>query len=158
MRTRRLLLPLLLAPLCLALGCTGSPDVPPADAAPGANEKPQAPPPHEKKTTAEVLVGSWKVVSTGGSKVSDDYMAVTEYSRDGTMVRRVEKSRNGVIPPPRKGTYRLEGKTLHFTTEATTESRAQSWSVEIHSISDAKLILVAGEDNQETEYVRVPSK
>ena len=121
-----------------------------------AGDLPQAPPPHAKKTTAELLVGKWKVISVDGSAIAEGHEYTSEFTADGKYIYRVEKSRDPVLPPPRTGTYRLDANMISLETGPTSETRAISWKVMIKSITEDKLILTAGEHF--SEYVRVKGK
>jgi hypothetical protein len=118
-----------------------------------ADDLPQAPPPRVKKTTAELLVGKWKVVSVEGTPIAEGHEYTSEFTADGKYIYRVEKSRDPVLPPPRMGTYRLNANMISLETGPTNETRAISWKVMIKSITEDKLILIARD--QPSKYVRV---
>ena len=148
----RVLIPAILIGLFAVSGCCCP------DASPNADNPQLAPERRTKKTSAELLVGTWKKISMDGKPLPKSYETTLEFTKDGKVTIRVEKSRNDVLPPPRPGKYRLEGNTIWLDTEATTESLAQSWSVTIKSVTDDKLLLTASEDRHGTEYVRVNQK
>jgi uncharacterized protein (TIGR03066 family) len=115
---------------------------------------PQAPPPHAKKTTAELLVGKWREVSTDGEPLVKGYEATLEFTKDGKVCFRVEKSPRR-IPPPRFGKYRVAGQVIGFATEPTTERLAQNWSVVLKQLDEHKLIFALNEEDKGNEYVRI---
>ena len=117
---------------------------------------PEAPAPRAKKTTAELLVGTWKQVSRNGKPLPETYEPTIELTKDGKVTFRVLKS-DRPIPPARVGEYRLEGNDIKFRTEATTESQAQDWIVMIKAIDEKKLLIIAydNETGQGSEYLKI---
>ena len=151
MNARRLVLPAVVAAVIVTGGCTKP--------KPGEDSRPEAPPStpapgdQGEKSTAELLVGKWQKVSRGDAKTSDSYILTMTYTHDGAFIIHVEKSRDGPRPP-REGAYRLEGDTIWLHTEATSESMAYDWSVQIKEITNNKLHIAAPEDPKGSQYKR----
>lgn len=118
MLTRRLVPLAALVPLLLAPGCTASLEVPRenAEEKPGG-EVPVAPAPRAKKTTAELLVGTWRVVELNGRKVPKGWVYRFTFERDGRLHTFAEDEPGR--PRSRSGTYSIEGTKLRF--QITTE-------------------------------------
>jgi hypothetical protein len=149
-----------LIPACLALGCYAPSEPPTAAEAPAAEQKkgaklPQAPPPHAKKTTAELLVGKWKVVSVEGKPLPKTYETTLELTPEGGATFRVVKSRSAVVPPPRVGDYRVDGNVVRFAVEPTSETPRQSWSVTIKVLDENRMVISASDKDKGTEFVRI---
>jgi uncharacterized protein (TIGR03066 family) len=162
MTTRRVFLSAILIPAWLALGCSAPSALPAPAELPAAEQKkeaklPQAPPPHAKKTTAELLVGKWREVSTDGEPLVKGYEATLEFTKDGKVCFRVEKSPRR-IPPPRFGKYWLKGNLIQYAVEPTTETPRQDWSVIIKQLDEQKMVLTVPEVSKGNEYVRIPEK
>lgn len=163
MNTRRLLLGLFV-PLCLALGCSGleppQEEVRPPAEKPKAGEPPQAPMPHVKKTTAELLVGTWKMVTDDDGKPLPFLLFVTaEFTREGRFTfihadparRLVEKT---------NGTYKLKDRTITLTAEASDTEPERSWELRIETITDSNLHLIpkTRKAPEGSGFVRVENK
>jgi uncharacterized protein (TIGR03066 family) len=123
-----------------------------------ADDLPQAPLPRVKKTTAELLIGTWKQVSSNsGQPLPKTYETTLEMTKDGKVCFRVVKS-DRPIPPPRVGEYRLDGNIIRFATERTTETPPQNWSVTIKELDENKLLISASEKDKGTAFVRIKDK
>jgi uncharacterized protein (TIGR03066 family) len=106
-----------------------------------AGDLPQAPPPHVKKTTAELLVGKWDTVTFLGKPVKRGNKVVLEFTAQGKFAFTTITPR---LPlQVGTGVYRVVGNTIHFTSDATDEP-SRSWEITIESISESELALAAG--------------
>ena len=101
MTIRTLMLTALFAGLLAAVGC-----VPKEDA-------PELVGPPAPKTTAELLVGKWKLVDHHGH-LPEGFQATVEYTIDGKVIMWTTNPVERVMPQPevQRGTYRLEGNML----------------------------------------------
>lgn len=157
MTTRYLLLSLCLVPLCLALGCSGYSEPPkeevraPAEK-PRAGQLPQAPMPRAKKTTAELLVGTWRMMKSDGETLQPLVVLLTaEFTPDGRFTfwhvglldKRVETKR---------GSYTLKGQTITLTSEASADDPEKTWEVKIERLTETELI------TSKSEFVRILEK
>src|SRR5262245_23147359 len=93
---------------------------------PVRSELPEAPPPRMKKTTAELLVGTWKRVAQQNlPALPPDWDLTIEYTKDGRVVM-MAKVPMGEVPPLQTGTFRLDGKTLERAMDPPSEPRLRT--------------------------------
>ena len=75
--------------------------------------EPSPPTPPPQRTTAELLVGTWRFVKVSDAVGPRSYSEATfEYTRDGRVVIRLWYHTIGPAEP-QTGTYRLDGDVLH---------------------------------------------
>lgn len=142
MTTRLLTLPAILAALFAVLGCTG------ADATLNADEKqvtptektnadvPQAPAPRAKKSQAELLIGTWRLVKLGKQPPFEN--VVYEFTKGGKYAARVIDPTG---PPQRStGTYEWQGNAIRLHAVATAEEPAESTDMVIELLTETELI------------------
>lgn len=140
MATRALMLPAILVVLAVA-GCSSP------------NDQPQAPEPRPKgeKTKAELLIGTWKLVSR--TPPPNPFVPMTfEYTKDGkvTLLKNNPLEKGTEI---QTGTYRVEGDILFRTMDTEPSDR----NVTIESITENKLTTsgLSGSTRMVHEYERV---
>ena len=139
MTTRLLARPVVFAAL-FVLGCYGPTETPKAEDTPVAEEKvnlPVAPVPKPKKTSAELLVGTWKLIKVDDKLEPAHVFA--EFKKDGQFTFRATDP-----PQTRTGTYQLTGNTLHLTANANGDRPGKSWDVVIEVVTETELVTVAG--------------
>jgi uncharacterized protein (TIGR03066 family) len=102
-----------------------------------AGDPPQAPPPHVKKTTAELLVGTWQLTQIDKRRPSET--ATIEFTQDGKVVTRVV---GPTIPTQKRtGTYTLHQNSLRLAIEATTDEPGENEDLMIESLTETELLL-----------------
>ena len=146
--TRVLLLPALIS-LLVASGCFAPGDGPKPD------ELPQAPPPREKKTTAELLVGTWKFVKQTPNHTVPGWQATFEFKPDGTVTLWKDCPVDG--DSLERGTYRVVDDSLRMAMDTDPHDR----KVTIRSITDDTLLVasdIGAREPQIDEYRRVRDK
>jgi uncharacterized protein (TIGR03066 family) len=140
MNTRCLLLPAIIVALFAA---SWSP----------AGDFPQAPPPHAKKTTAELLVGTWKVLKEDSRETPKDWTYEFTFTADGKFnVRLINPKR----PPQVKfGTYKLTGNVIRCDIEADGNNAARKVDITIDSITEDTLSLTisAQSENPQNTFI-----
>ncbi len=126
-----------------------------------AAEPPKEQPPPGKKTTAELLVAKWRVTKEDDTVYPSEgpYPAI-EFTADGKFTAQVI---GGKRPSsPQKGTYQLEGKMIHLSAEATSDSPARSWTLNIEAITEDKMVTTTkkkdGGGNARAELERMVEK
>lgn len=107
-----------------------------------------APVPKAKpKTTADKLVGTWRLVKTsqaGGVKVT----LLVDLAADGTMTAR--QSADGEDDPDvRTGTYKVDGETIPYTLGRGDGSDPKSETLTIKKLTDDELVVVDPDGIQE---------
>ena len=144
MTVRLLLLPILLIAL---FAMTSSP---------ARSELPQAPAPRAKKTTAELLTGTWKEIKFMNKKPLGENLL--GFTADGRYLARLTSPRLGLRITT--GSYTLNGKAIRLTSDANQAGPSRSWDVVIEAISPEELTLVAGppDDRQRSVLKRVPEQ
>jgi uncharacterized protein (TIGR03066 family) len=161
MTARLLVLPVVVVAMFGFVGCS-EPDM-----APVADEKqatpaekpnadlPQAPEPRAKKTTAELLVGTWKMIKLQDVDVNPQLDIQIEFNRDGKFIVQIIEPKNGIQMS--KGSYTLKGKTLRRTSVSGADQPERSWDVTIEVITNDELIIVAGsmQDLERNTYKRL---
>lgn len=142
MTTRALLLPALFVALFAA------------SYSPVRSELPQAPAPGVKKSTAELLVGTWKQVKfMNKPPLGENLMGFTA---DGKYFARLTSPRLAVRITT--GSYSLIGKSIRLTSDANDEGPSKSWDVVIEAISAEELTVVAGPLNGRQRSVLIRTK
>jgi uncharacterized protein (TIGR03066 family) len=116
-----------------------------------ADELPQAPPPHVKKTKAELLVGMWKVLKEGDNETPKDWMYELTFTAEGKYQARLVKPNQP--PQARVGTYKLTGNVIRCDIEATGKSAARKVDITIHSITDETLSATAQSQNMQSALI-----
>jgi uncharacterized protein (TIGR03066 family) len=102
-----------------------------------------APVPKEKpKTTAEKLIGKWKIVRLPNGAPPAGEVTV-EFTKDGKLVHCSE----GVV---KEATYKVEDKTIRYHSEQLPE---KDWSLSIKTLTNEEL--VAGDKYGDTTYKRI---
>jgi len=104
--------------------------------------------------TAELLVGTWLMTESDGHPMPFWYVtALMVFAKDGTlMIRAIDPRRNH---PLRTGTYRLEGNTLHLSTDATATDEARKWSLVIEVITKEEMITVSARAKEKSRFKRI---
>jgi hypothetical protein len=151
--TRLLALPLVPAVLFAGLACSGP------ETTPAADETPQAPPPRTKKTTtAELLVGTWKMEKSSHLKLGPGTDWRIEFTADGRYFASALEPDHGL--QKKSGTYTLNGRVIRLTDGADTESPGETRDSTIEALSEDELILLAGpaHDRQRSEHRRLKPK
>ena len=116
-----------------------------------ADELPKAPPPHAKKTTAELLVGTWKVVKMDGKETPKDWIDEDTFFADGKWrTRFIEPVQPEVM---RFGTYKLDGNTIRLDIQANGEFAARKTVITILSLTEDRLVFVAKSENIQNTVV-----
>lgn len=153
MTTRRLAPPAALAALLFALGCTASLDAPREKAEAPAEEKPKgdqphvAPMPRIKKTTAELLVGTWRAVELNGRQVPKGWVYRFTFEQDGQIHTFADDEPNR--PRHRSGTYSVDDTKMRF--EITNEDgHRASGTGTITEITNSKLVFTSRFENTES--------
>jgi hypothetical protein len=100
----------------------------------------ERPDPAEVKTTAELLVGSWKMTKCDYPPIAPQVEIILVFSDDGRFETHGADPWNGLRV--RMGTYRLEGNTIHFSVGPTDRLDAMTWDKVIEVITEDKLVLV----------------
>jgi len=91
-----------------------------------------------KKTTAELLIGTWKRVAQQNlPQISPEWDITVEYAVDGKVFIRAKDPDSG-LPPLQTGTYRLEGNVIKKIMDPPAKPRDRV--VTIESVSEDKLI------------------
>ncbi|MBN9121481.1 MAG: hypothetical protein J0I06_20415 [Planctomycetes bacterium] len=156
----RYVLPAWLFALCAIAGCSQPAEVPFTDGAgpdePKGSGLPQAPAPRVKKTTAELLVGTWHGVSIDGQQIPKEWIFVMEFMDDGSLNIFVNDQKN--IPAVKMGTYKLTGDRIKLSTPANAEGPARDWSIVIKEISNSEftsaIVLANGKEKERTVFKR----
>lgn len=131
MTARILALPAILISMFAVAGCFGP------------SEPEQAPPPRAKRTTAELLVGTWEMIESDPS-VSADGSSTIECTADGRWSSRTI-AEAGDEPQLASGTYVLEGDIIRMTLLSANKLRGndrlgKSWERLIESISETERV------------------
>lgn len=126
-----------------------------ADEAPKAATLPEAPAPHIKKTTAELIIGTWKVVKLDGQQVPNDWLLAMEFTREGKLNVFANKPSKARI-----GTYKLTGETIQFHIPADAGNAESKGEIKIISLNEDQLSIITQSKNVRTEEVlrRVKTK
>jgi Lipocalin-like domain len=111
-------------------------------------EKPKPQPADQPKTTAELLVGTWRLVEQPEDREPrepDLFGIVRQFADDGRVEDRVTDFING--PQVSSGTYRLEGNTLKFFSPSIANpspTRHEIWELTstIESLTEEELVIV----------------
>ncbi|MBN9118612.1 MAG: hypothetical protein J0I06_05570 [Planctomycetes bacterium] len=77
-----------------------------------AREFPLAPAPREKKTTAELLVGTWTVVEIDGKAVPNNWILATEFTAKGEVHIFIDDKKN--VPRVRIGVYKFQAGVVQI--------------------------------------------
>ncbi|MBX9625779.1 MAG: hypothetical protein K2X82_18410, partial [Gemmataceae bacterium] len=94
--------------------------------------KPADDPP--KKTTAELLVGTWRMEREGDTKYAQNGPhPIMEFTKDGKFITHVANSRRP--RKPREGKYKLEGGNLHLAMPAAPDTEAREWKIGVDLIT-----------------------
>ena len=111
-------------------------------AAPVPKEKP-------KLTTAEKLVGVWKLAVTD-AKLPDGTVVTVEFTADGALVLRmsIDKTANSVS----RGTFKADADKIHYTIESAGGERKETLTVK--TLTDDTLVVV-DPDKKREEFRRV---
>ncbi|MDY3552689.1 lipocalin family protein [Gemmata sp. JC717] len=153
MNTRRLTRTAALMMALLAPGCAAPLDAPPSDSAEAGSEEalsgyglPVAPPPRTKKTTTELLIGTWEAIELDGRKVPTGCVYQFTFEQDGQF-HTFADDRPGRTRS-RSGTYSIEGAKLRL--QVTTEEGHRVNGVgAIIEISDTRLVFTSEFNNPE---------
>jgi uncharacterized protein (TIGR03066 family) len=154
MNMRRILLTAAFVVLCV-MGCTQPVGMPINEAPPDEKAAiPGAPPPRAKKTKAELLVGTWKMVQLNGKDVPTGWDVVREFQADGQYAVRAKYPNRPLKTD--SGTYTVKEDTITFTRAAVGEAAARVWDVKIESLSNDELLASGtGKERDQHLYRRV---
>jgi hypothetical protein len=127
------------------------------------DEKSTAPAPRpagKAKTPQQLLIGTWKRLSTDGRAVRKDTLSTMEFTKDGQAIYRYFSPRRAPRDPA-VGKYRLERNTLVFSLPGTPTPPANpavEYRGTIETLTEDKLILRGNskELNAEVPDPRVP--
>jgi len=113
----------------------------------------------QPKTTAELLIGMWKMTNCDLALALDvDIMYI--FAENGEFEWHTVDDRNG--HRFRVGTYRLEGNTIHFSAKPSGRYDANSWDDSIETLTEDHLVLVGLprplDQHPRTEYKRTQVK
>lgn len=123
-----------------------------------AGDLPQAPAPHEKKTTAELLLGKWQMVRDGGKPLLPLSAVHMEFTPDGRFKTVAEDAVRKFVDVG-TGTYKLKDHTITLTTEASELHPARNWEVKIERLTETELVASTGDKaSQRSDFVRVVEK
>ena len=118
--------------------------------------EPSPPTPPPQRTTAELLVGTWRYVKsmTDERELPTFLESLAEYTADGRFFTRV-KTPTGLVW--QDGAYRLDGDVIRVEVTAPADLR-RSFDLRVLDISEARLVYaeVGFEDKEVTERERVP--
>ena len=128
-------------------------------------DRPHPPVEQPKKTTGELLVGSWDMIKEGDEVLLPEVVQIVcDYGEDGRFEFRIKDPFRGVEEVCR-GTYRLEGNTLWHMAEASKGHEAKTWNIHIETITEDTLVTIAGPGPREpagkpqrAEFIRRPTK
>jgi uncharacterized protein (TIGR03066 family) len=122
---------------------------------PVRSELPEAPAPRAKKTTAETLVGKWKVVELGDKQVAPELQIILEFTGNGEYRVHSQDPKNGVQVS--NGSYKLINDTIRLITDVNADPNGTSRDVVIEAISDDQLttVLVSSRDQERTKFSRL---
>jgi uncharacterized protein (TIGR03066 family) len=123
--------------------------------APVRSELPEAPAPRAKKSTAELLVGKWKVVMLQNMQVAPELEIILEFTPDGKYRVRSEDPKIGVQAS--NGTYKLIGNTIRLTTDVIVDRRGTTRDATIEALSDRELttVLSSSRERERTTFRRL---
>src|SRR5262245_56058742 len=110
-----------------------------------------APVPKAKPTTADKLLGTWKLVKSSQGAEKRIYMEI-EFTKDGKMLLRHRGQ--GAQGPLflREGKYKVEGEKIHY--EVSTPGYEKAETLTIQRLTDDELAFDDPDDIRE-EFVRV---
>lgn len=125
----------------------------------GGQETGEQPKQSQPRTTAELLVGSWKLTKCDLPVALDDDFVCT-YTADGRFqVVSVDPANK---PQVGTGTYVLNGNILRVSVVATGVHDAASWDQVIESITEDKLVVLGPPNSRgrqpRSEYQRIARK
>ncbi|MBX9628355.1 MAG: hypothetical protein K2X82_31440 [Gemmataceae bacterium] len=131
------------AVLLLVAGVTGVVSARPTD------EPPKEPP---KKTTAELLIGTWRQVKEGKHELpAEGPLGVfLEFADRGKLTIRIMDGRNR---PPIVGRYRLDGNHLRLSAEKTFDQDAIERTLLIRTLTEAELVYETEKGKEDEEVV-----
>lgn len=150
MTARSLTLTTIFAALLVASGA-GALDPPTAPLPRPAGEKAAG------KTTAELLVGTWKRVKQQDNPLPPDWDITIEFTAGGKVIMRA-KGPFTDPPPLLTGTYKLEGNTIRVTMDMDPLPNPPSRTPIIKFISEEKLMIAGPKGTPRSEYRRLPPK
>lgn len=111
-----------------------------------------APVPKEKnkpKTTAEKMIGNWKLIRLpSGNPPARGVEVTSEYKKDGKVIMR-QVNRKGVLEVE-EATYKVVGEIVYFTSDKRARPERRQWSVTVKEITDKKLVTL-GPDSPPSE-------
>ena len=127
--------------------------------------QPATPAMQPKKTTGELLVGSWDMIKIRDKELPEMAQVVCDYGEDGRFEFRIKDPFRGVEEVCR-GTYRLEGNTLWHMAEASKGHEAKTWNIHIETITEDTLVTIAranhpldnSGESERAEFIRRPTK
>jgi uncharacterized protein (TIGR03066 family) len=145
MNTRCFLLPAAFV-LCSVSGCSQP------------SELPQAPEPRAKKSAAELLVGTWKVVEWKGKPAPNKWSFYREFTADGKFRILMDDRKNP--PTDTSGTYQVVGESVHLHTPSDPQGKERKWEVSICLITEDTLEISFTEDGvtEKTKFQKVAEK
>ena len=109
---------------------------------PVRSELPEAPAPRAKKTTAELLIGTWKLVESSYVKLSPGFDKRYEYNSDGKFTVQTLDPNRGFKQTG--GTFLVDGCNLRFSYNADADGPMRTWNAIIEEITEKDLTVAAG--------------
>ncbi len=106
----------------------------------------------KEKTTAEKLVGKWKLVKSSQG-TPEDVTFVVEFGKKGEMILRVEPKDKDAEPVVLKGTYKLDKDKIDYKMDNGTGGQKQE-VLKIKTITEDELVVTDPDDIQE-DFKRV---
>jgi len=129
-----------------------------ASYSPVRSELPQAPAPRVKRTTQELLVGTWKMVKSSQMKVGPSIDRRIEFTADGKFFLRWHDP--GLEFQKKDASYQVTGQVIRLTYEGDADGPRAVFDTTIEAITEDELRIAGGplNDRQWHVYRRVKAK
>jgi uncharacterized protein (TIGR03066 family) len=103
----------------------------------------------KRKTTAELLIGTWEIVEQD-PPMPPHVKATVEFTKDGRQILRIRDSREH---PPTSAVYRLTGTTLRIDFPEDRDNQFRSWVTSIEMLTDNDMILTTLDQHEPMKRV-----
>jgi len=139
---------------CLVVALIGSVTVGTAQSQTAQPEP--APPPREKLTPADQIIGRWKLVKYGGREMPEWSKTVEVFTKDGkyTAITSVRGRADEIVA----GTYRFEGKEIEIRVDPPRPGPAVRYQIVKLTLADRVIQHGEREDYKRSEWIRLEGK